>query len=166
MAYLGVEEIADLIVTSIKASINTKITAINLEHSDTIAETIDTDRYAINELGVIEFMPFIQVVPEQTEIEVPGGAKDCGWATERNNFIIKAHNISDDGTIEQCAKRSYRYARAISEIILADRTLSDNVLAWYRNTVDYTPIMSNLDQSAFKQEIWINTTVLYVNQEA
>lgn len=149
-----IEETLLLVKNKIVASIAAKITAINTEKGDSVVLTAPLTRnYSINELGAISDYPFIQFVPDNTDtvLSTPDADEDT------HNIIIKAHNVTKLGSIEDCAIRTYRYARILSEIIKENRTLTNQVIAWWRTNTNYQPMMT--DGNGFKQEVWIHCSV-------
>ena len=136
----------------ISANISAKLTAITAEMADGISLPVPLG-YSIYELGAIDQMPYVQVLPDVTETVIPGDT----WDQDENRIIIIAHNVAYEGSIEYCAKRTYRYERAISELILSDRTLTDRVTAFYKTLSDFKEMYT--DENGFKQEVWIHCTI-------
>jgi hypothetical protein len=156
---LHIEWTLELVETYLKANLQTKLTAIEASKLD--KRTPDaplTKNYSINELDEIPEFPFVQIVPDTTDTEIPGGT----WDEDVHNIIIKAHNVTTRGSTYDCAVKSYRYARAISEVILDNRTLGDNVIGFYRTNIDYTPMLT--DGNSFKQEIWVFASIKHHGQ--
>lgn len=154
-----IEWTLELCKTYISTNISTYLAAITVEKADGLSLPAPlATSYAINELDAISQYPFIQFVPDMTDTELPGGT----WDEDEHEIIIKVHNVAKEGTIEKCAKRSYRYARAISEIIIDNRSMGDQVISWFRRQINYTPMMT--DGTGFKQEIWIECSVRHHGQ--
>ena len=59
--------------------------------------------------------------------------------------------------VDWCAKRTYRFCRAIWELLKADPTLSSSVIGTQVENIDYKPMM--VSDYGFKQEVWLNTLV-------
>jgi len=149
-----IEETLEIVKTAISTNLQAYLTVINTEKADgrTLTAPIASN-YIISEIEAIAGFPFIQFVPDTSNTIIPGGH----WDETDHNIIIKVHNVTKEGSTYDCAVRSYRFARAIAEIIIDNRTLTDQVIGIKINNVNYTPMMS--DGSSFKQEVWINCTV-------
>ena len=138
----------------ISANLDAKLTAIEAE----IGDGLDLMRpratsYYINEIEELDNLPAIVILPDTANIAIPG----LTWDDTEYNIIVSGHVFSTSGKIDQCAKRAYRYARAIRELIIEYRTLSDTVVAWYATGVNYGVMME--DGNGFMQSIEINTVV-------
>lgn len=121
-----IEETLDLIKTSFENNMSTKIFAINEDNSDLTLEEIKG--YAIYPENIIENMPYIEIIPNQTYTELAGGADDFAWDDDEHNIMIIIHNVSRYGESEDCSKRSYRIVNAISDLINNERTLNGYIL--------------------------------------
>lgn len=150
----GIEWALDKVKTSLVTSLPGRLTAINTSYGDDInLPAPQSGSYYIYDQLAIPDMPALVILPDDTDTSIPANT----WDEDTHTIIIIAHNVSDWGRVDECAKKSYRYAQAISEVILADRTLSDSVLCWYRTNIDYTPMMS--DDNCLKQEVWVTSQV-------
>jgi hypothetical protein len=155
-----IEETLEIVKTLISANLSSYLGTINTEKGDNY--TCDAPRstnYIISEIDAIPEFPFIQFVPDTSDTEIAGLAG--GFRDEVNhNIIIKVHNVSKYGGpagTTDAAYKSYRFTRAIREIILDNRTISDQVIGIQINNVNYAPMMT--DGTNFKTEVWINCTV-------
>jgi len=149
-----IEETLNLVKSYISTNLQTYLTAINVEKADgrTLTAPQATD-YIISEIDAIPNFPFINLVPDVSDNIINGGT----WDETDHRIIIKAHNVTKEGSTHDCAVRSYRFARAISEIVIDNRTLGDQVIGIKITNINYTPMMS--DGNTFKQEIWVNAVV-------
>lgn len=148
------ENILTLVCNMIKASLNAKLVAIQAEHGDGIVLNPPlATSYAINELGAIDQLPFIQILPVVSDVLIPANT----WDEIDHKIIVIAHTVSYEGKIDWCAKRTYRFARAIWELILADRTLGSKVIGTQVDGIDYKPMQT--DGNEFAQSVWLNCTV-------
>ena len=149
-----IEETLDIVKTLFVANLATYLTAINVEKGDGITLTAPrSTNYAINEIDAFPEFPYVQFVPDTSDTVVAGGT----WDETDHHIIIKAHNASKRGQISECAKRTYRYARAIAEIIIDNRTISSQVIGIQIDNINYDVMMS--DGNGFKQEVWVHCTV-------
>ena len=149
-----IEETLDIVHTLIATNLQTYLTVINNAKADGITCTAPiAANYIDSEIDAIAGFPFIQFVPDTSNTVVPGG----WWDETDHNIIIKVHNVSKQGKTSECAKRSYRFTRAIAEIIIDNRTISDQVIGIQITNANYTPMMT--DGHSMKQEVWINCTV-------
>jgi len=153
-AIKDMEETLNIVNALIQANLQTYLDVINTEKADGITLTAPiASNYINTEIDAIAGFPFIQFVPNTDDNVIAGG-----WWDERDfNIIIKVHNVSKQGKISECAKRSYRFERAIKEIIIDNRTITDQVIGITINNVSYNPMMT--DGHGFKQEIWLNAVV-------
>lgn len=157
-AIKDMEETLNIVHSLIQTNLQTYLNVINAEKNDGITLTAPiAANYIDTEIDAIAGFPFIQFVPNTDDNVISGGT----WDERDFNIIIKVHNVSTQGKISECAKRGYRFERAIKEIILDNRTISDQVIGIKINNVNYNPMMT--DGHGFKQEIWLNATVKHHN---
>jgi hypothetical protein len=155
-----IEETLTIVKNMVSTNLSSYLGTINTEKGDAYTCTAPTaDNYIISEIDAIPEFPFIQFVPDTSDTEVAGLAG--GVRDEVNhNIIIKVHNVSKfggpSGTTD-VAYKAYRFTRAIREIILDNRTISDQVIGIWIQSVNYNPMMT--DGTNFKTEVWINCTV-------
>jgi hypothetical protein len=146
------------IKTAITDHLQTKLTAIQTEMNTlegftiTLTAPIST-AYYIHELAAIDQMPAIQIIADNTNVDIPGGK----WNDVEHKIIVVCHVVATEGREDYCAKRAMRFSRAINEIILDHRTIDGSYMNWYATSVDYKPMMTNGND--MKQEVWINTVV-------
>ncbi len=149
-----IEETLDIVKTAITTNLQTHLNVINVEKADGITLTAPiTANYIINEIDAIAGFPFIQFVADTSDVIIAAG----NWDEVDHHIIIKAHNVSRQGLVAECALRTYRFTRAIAEIIIDNRTLTDKVIGIQITNVNYTPMMT--DGNGFKQEVWIHCTI-------
>ena len=145
-------------LTKIKTILNTgmaaKLAAIALEYGDGVSlDAPVDDAYYINEIEAIPYLPAIQVIPDNSDIVLTGLRHD----EMDHRIIVIAHVGATEGDTGLCAKRCYRFARAVWEIITAKRTLDDTVIEAFCTSINYKPMMS--DNYTLKQEAWVSVTV-------
>ena len=144
MAYVNIEEILTWIESALSGGIGAKLTAIATEKGDGLDLTAPIG-YEITWLEEIANFPTILIIPDTTDSITPGGT----WNEDNHNIIIACAVSSFNGKIEDCSKRTYRYQRAIEEVILDNRTLSGNVLSFYKTGVNWGSI--HADNNGFMQ---------------
>ncbi len=149
-----IEETLDKIKSTISTNLQTYLTVIQTAKADGRVLTAPiADHYIISEIDAIPFFPFIQFVPDTTDVVIAGGT----WDENDHHIIIKVHNSTVEGSTYDCAVRSYRFIKAIAEIILDNRTLNSTVIGIQITNVNYEAMMS--DGYTFKQEVWIHCTI-------
>jgi len=147
---LQIETVLKKVRDVIKAGIGAKLTAITNEMGDSVyLPAPATTSYAINELEAIAPYPFIQILPNTSDMEIINTQSD----DTAHNILVIAHNTAYEGKIDTCALRTYRYARAIWEIIKGNQTLDDTVTFCIVESIDYKPM--TLDGNMFIQEVWL-----------
>jgi hypothetical protein len=152
-----VEETLEIVKTLISTNLQAYLTVIQAEKADGRTLTAPTaNDYIISEIDAFPNFPFIQFVPNTSNTVVAGLAGGIRDEVD-HNIIIKVHNTTPEGSTYDCSVRSYRFTRAIREIILDNRTISDQVIGIQIDNVNYAPMMT--DGTTFKQEVWINITV-------
>jgi hypothetical protein len=145
--------VKDLLSTNLQAY----LTTINTEKADGRTLTApQSDNYTINEMLSFPEFPFIEIIGNTSDTVVAGLAGGINDEVD-HNIVIKVHNITPEGSSYDAAVRSYRFTRAIREIILDNRTISDQVIGIKINNVNYAPMVT--DGTTFKSEVWINCTV-------
>lgn len=108
------EDVADDIITLLKANLNTKITAINSEKNDGISlDAIDTSAYLFHTLDeeTVNYNPFI--LCEFINAETVG---DYGHSQTKVELLIGVV-LSDSGSDLVVSRRLFRYQRAMREVI-------------------------------------------------
>ena len=151
---LQIEKILTLVRDTIKNNIGTKLTAIATEMGDGITLTNPpANNYSINELEAIPFYPFIQVLPNTSDV-INGLTT---YDVTEHSVIVISHVAAAEGRIDFCSKRAYRFARAIWEVIKENQTLSDGVAFAVVESINYQPMSTDGDM--FIQEVWLNIKV-------
>lgn len=159
-----IENALELVRDIIKNNLDAKLTTIESEYT-TLADPITLQRpastsYSIHELREVWPLPYIQVIPKTTNCLIPGKR----FEENDHHMTVIVHAYSPEGKEELCAKRCYRYARAVDEILIENRTLGDKVIDVITESVDYSPMMS--DGNGLKMEVYHNVLVKIVEDIA
>ena len=152
-----IEETLDIVKTLLTTNLQTYLTVINAEKADgrTLTAPIAAN-YVIHEVLAFPEFPFIEIIADTSDTEVAGLAGGVRDEVD-HNIIIKVHNTTPQSLEYDAAVRAYRFTRAIREIILDNRTISDQVIGISITSVNYSPMVT--DGNVFKTEVWINCTV-------
>lgn len=113
MARFDEEVLLNNLETVLKANLNTKITAINSEKSDSITLTaIDNNAYQLDtDDKISNYNPYIiYMISEQT-------TEARGSATAENIVINIALIVTDNGNDLNIVKKMLRYRRCLKEVI-------------------------------------------------
>jgi len=142
--------------TFLKTNLGAELTALQAAYADNVdldAPRTTDDGYAIYEKEYIDQLPFIQILPDNSDNEHLGVQHDI----MDHSIIIVAHTPGEEGCPKDCALRTYRFAEAIWRIITNNRVLT--TMEIWVNNIDYKPMMEDEDSRALKGEVWIHCTI-------
>jgi len=149
-----IEETLTKVKSTISTNLQTYLTVIQVAKADGITLTAPiAENYHIYEVDSMPFFPVIEFIADSTDVVIAGGT----WDEDDHHIIIKVHNATDQGKESDVSMKSYRFTKAIAEIILDNRTLDDTVIGIQITNVNYEPMMT--DGYTFKQEVWIHCTI-------
>jgi len=156
MANKLIEYYMTAIETYLKANLAAELAALQAAYADDIVltaprTTAGKESYSIYELGAIDQLPFIEILPDNSDVPEMGLQHDI----MDHKIIIISHVPEYRGRNDYCAKRAYRFAEAIWRLITSDRTLT-GLEIWCTN-IDYKPMMQ--DNNTLKGEVWVHVTV-------
>lgn len=149
--------VADKVVAQMQTSLPAKLNSLDTEYNDGIVlEDIPNGSMFVAEPAKVTDIPLMVVIPNRTDAHPTDG---------RSRYDIETHDllvgVAAGGNMnpDRLKRIAGRYARAVEEVIIDNRTLSGSVEDAVVLSKDYGPMMADRG-SVLLQEVQVGVRVI------
>lgn len=149
--------VADRVVAQLQTSLPAKLNSLDTEYNDGIVlEDVPNARMFVAERAKLPAPPFLVVLPDGTDAHPTDGRSRYDIETHDLTVSVAAGGNMDEDRLKRI---SGRYARAVEEVFIDNRTLSASVEDVVVIGKRYAPLMSGAGVGIV-QEVQVGIRVL------